>query len=337
MEPATSHKKLEPGIYEGRPEPPESEKIAHPRLVRTMKSDMAEAIKNQNETIVSIAIAEEKKKSEARIELSTTNTSTETSSPAPRPHGRIVVVATILLIIVAFGLAYIFALPRLDGIQLPNISIPSFRAPRDASAPTTTNDPPAPLAPSLIPAQSEKHFNVTTQTREQIVAEIKMEINRETASGSIKNVFFEESGTSESTAISINRLLDFMKISAPGILERSLEKSFMTGFWGEEDMRSTPFVILKASDYDNGLAGMLEWEETLSRSFYTLFGMNPSVKIPTIKFSDIIVLGRDARFLDIPQGNTIAYSFANQNTIVIARSRTALEALIPLARTPTSR
>lgn len=331
MEPIVPHKKLEPGVFQGRPDIPELEKVVPPRLIRTMKSDVADAIKNQNETTVSIAIAEGKKQAVARAESGATKTQTEPSAPAPKPHGRIIIVIVALLVITALGLAYVFILPKFGAIKLPSITIPSFGTSKDTATATTTEVAVAPtLAPSLIQAQSEKRFNITTQTREQIVAEVAMEINHEIASGSIKNIYFEESAATEPVAVSVNHFLNFMKFSAPGFLARSLEKSFMTGFWGEENLSSTPFIILKVSDYDTGLAGMLEWEDTFSRSFYTLFGMDSGVNIPKTKFRDIIVLGRDARLLDIPSG-TITYAFANQNTVIITGSRTALEALLAVA------
>ena len=333
MEPIVPHKKLEPGVFQGRPDIPESEKVVPPRLIRTMKSDVAEAIKNQNETTVSIAIAEEKKKAVSRAESSTLKTQSGPSAPAPRPFGRIIIVIIVLLIITGFGLAYVFVLPKFSAIKLPSITIPSFGAPKDITTATTTEVVVAPtLAPSLIPAQSEKLFNITTKTREQIFAEIMSEMKQGLSAGSIKNLYFEESVATEPTAISANRLFVFADISAPEILGRSLEKPFMVGFWGEENWGATPFVVLKVSGYDTGFAGMLEWEKNLPRAFDAMFGTKVDSGVASKnKFQDIVVLERDARAIETPLGGGIAYAFANDDTIVIAGSQTALEALIAVA------
>lgn len=333
MEPIVPHKKLESGVFQGRPEIPDSKKVAPPRLIRTMKLDMAEAVKNQNETVVSIAIAEEKKKAVARAEgMTATQTGPENLTPAPKPVGRIVVIFVILLIALLLGLAYVFVLPKLGAIKLPDITIPSFGKPVDTTTATTTDVVVLPLASSLIRAQTEKRFSITNQTRTQVFNEILIEMRQGLPSGSIKNLYFTEGNADLLREISSNRLFIFADVSAPEILTRSLEKPFMMGFWGEQNGDATPFLILKVSGNDTGFAGMLEWEANLPRFFDTIFGTSIEVGITSkIKFKDIVVLGKDARTIDTPFGGSVSYAFANQNTIVIAGSKTSLEALLPLA------
>lgn len=334
MEPIVPHKKLEPGVFEGRPDVPESEKVAPPRLIRTMKLDMAEAVKNQDETVVSIAIAEEKKKVVARAESSTIKKGNENITPAPKPHGRIIIVIVILLVISALGLIYFFVLPKFGGIKLPDISFsfPSFSSEDKIGTTVTTTENIVSLAPSLVPTQTEKRFNIATQTREQILDEISNELKEGATAGSVKNIYFEESVGSETTAISANRLFIFADIFAPEILVRSLEKPFMIGFWGEENWDATPFIILKVSGRNTGLAGMLDWEKDLPRAFDSLFGTNINAELKSnIKFQDIVVLDRDTRVVETPSGNAISYVFANENTIVVAGSIKALTALVLVA------
>jgi len=332
----TQRKPLEPGVYQGTPESFASKKTELPRLIRTMKTDIAEAIKNQNETSVSIAIAEEKKRREkAQIDaLAVKQPGDASVPPAPKPVGRIIVVIMVILVIIALGLTYVFVLPRLGAIKLPSISLPSlptFSTPAD----TPTNGsvkPSTELAPSLIPAQSEKRLDITSQTRTQIFAEVSAETKGQVPAGSIKNLYITEGGPDVSAAISSNRLLIFAGVSVPEILTRSLEKPFMVGFWGEVSGTPTPFIILKVSSKETGLAGMLDWESNLPRFFDTVFGTNiAGVATSTVKFRDIVVLGKDARTFGLSGDSTLVYTFVNQNTIVIAGSRAALEALIPLA------
>lgn len=333
MEPLVPHKKLESGIFQGTPELLLSKKVAPPRLIRTMKGDALDAIKNQNETTVSIAIAEEKKNAVARAGAYATGAMDENTSPAPKPIGRIVIIIVVLLIITLLGFAYVFLLPKLGAIKLPDISIPSFSSfSKNVSVPVaTTTEKTTTLASSLIPAGYEKHFNITNQTQKQIGVEINAEIKQGLPSGSIKNLYFTE-GKTEAATVSASGLFMFADISAPEILTRSLEKEFMAGLFGEESWGVTPFLILKVSSYETGLAGMLEWETMLPSSIDTLFGTKiasgPSSKT---KFRDIVVFGKDARSIDTALGGTIAYAFATPNTIVIAGSTVALETLLPLA------
>lgn len=339
MDPTAPHNKLEPGVFQGTPasaQKPKDDTPSAPRIMRTMKSDETDAIKRQNETSVSIAIAEEKKKAQKQAEVAQ-STKEKTAPPAPERIGRVFIVVGLVFVSIIVVLAYIFILPKFKNITTPTIPAPVFsKTASSTSLPATPKI--EPLAPSIILAQHEKRFNISKEMPTQIFTAITKERRQGNSAGSIKNFYFTEDVGSNSTVIPANRLLSFANISAPEILTRSLEKSFMAGFFGEADGGATPFLMLKVSSYDTGLAGMLEWEANLPRSFDTIFGtsVNNGVLSKT-KFRDIMVLGKDARIIDTALGDTIAYAFANQNIIVIAGSKSALEALLPLAPTPTSR
>lgn len=334
MEPTVPQNKLEPGVYQGTPEfaqQQKTEEVCAPRIIRTMKSDADEAIKRQNETAVSIAIAEKKKREKELAESARSKQAPgETAPSAPKPINRFIVVIVVALVGASIGLAYVFVLPKFAAIKLPAVSIPSFGKPEStpvATAPATKQS--TALVNSLVPAQSEKRFGVAN--RADALAGIATEMKQGTSSGSIKNLYFTEGGESASAVISANRLLSFVNVSAPDILTRSLEKQFMAGFWGEKNGGAVPFVILKVSSKETGLAGMLDWETDLPRFFDTLFGTTISSGSTKTKFRDIVVNGKDARIFETSPNSAIAYAFANQNTIVIAGSKNALDALMSLA------
>lgn len=333
MEPTVSNKKLEPGVYQGSPDASQTKTAdSSPRLIRTMKNDAAEAIKKQNETSVSIAIAEEKKQAQARADaLAARQSQSESTPPAPKRIGRAVIVLVFVLIVSLFVLAYIFILPRLGAIRTPSIPLSSFEKPTNINiAPRTTAV--EPLAAAIIPAQSEKRISIEKNTLSQVVATITEERGKGSPSGSVKNLYFTDNQGDVSVPLTTGHLFDFGNIKAPDILTRSLDKQFMAGFFGEGNGGATPFLILKVSDHSAGLAGMLEWELILPRVFDTIFETNIAGDA-TMRFGDIIVAGKDARLFDSSSGAKIAYAFADKNTIVIAGSQSALEALLPLATT----
>ena len=154
----------------------------------------------------------------------------------------------------------------------------------------------------------------------------------------IKNLYItdERTGAGEENLVQIStaQLFSRAKISLPEALGRALETSFMAGLAGEQENRAVPFLILKVSGHDSGLAGMLAWESALPRFFDSFFGMALE---PTNdprgaqKFRDAIVANRDVRILE-RAGGAIVYAFANETTVVIAGSRHALELLLPLAQ-----
>lgn len=311
--------------------------VALPNIIRTMKMDAAEAAKTQNETLVSMALAEEKKKATQRAEAAAKETSTTSKEKlAPKPIGRVILVLGILVVVTGAGFAIKFALPTLRTIKLPAVSLPTFGTPEATKTPGVVPASKTPLAPSIIPAQSEKRLAVNKETPEHLFSLVVTERIAGVTPGSIRNMYFAEEtttleGIKGTASVSANRLLILAETTAPAILTRSLENSFMAGLYGEEGAQATPFFVFKFSGYDTGLAGMLAWEKDISRFFDTVFGTKflatPSAPA---KFRDMVVSGYDARVLEgLPAGN-IVYAFANPTTVVIAGSRSALEALLPL-------
>lgn len=336
------HNPLKSGVFQGTPKNPAADSTTPPRLIRTMKSDMSEAIKNQNETLVSIALAEEKKQAMVRAQAIAVQTEDEKATSAPNPRGRAIVVVLILLVLLALGLAYQFVLPKLRTIPLPKISLPSFfnmDISKPASTSTSAVSRPNVLVPSLIPAQFEKRFIINSAASDKIFSNIILERTLRGAPGKIKNLYFAEetkstNGLLQTTVISANRLFIFAGISAPQTLTQSLEAPFMTGLLSEEKTPApTPFLVLTVSNHDAGLAGMLEWERTLPRVLDTIFGTSFVTDFSNkTKVRDVVLLGRDTRVFDISPTTNIAYAFANPQTIIIAGSLSALQTLIPLVK-----
>ena len=297
-----------------------------------MKGDSAEAIKRQNETLVSITIAEEKKREHARAEASAISASQSKGSlPSPKRIGRIFIVIAFISIILLSLFAYIFLLPKLTSIQIPTIPFPSFGKPSGIyTAPAISKK--EPLAVAIVPVQSEKRFNISAETPTRVANTIATEQKNEIPAGSIKNLYFTEDQSGVSVPATTSHFFAFENVHMPDTLTRSLDKQFMAGFLGDSNGQTTPFIILKVSDYDSGVAGMLEGESGLPSFFDAVFGTNIGGS-SVVKFKDIIVLGKNARSLETVSGTKMVYSFTNQNTIVVAGSLDALQTLVPLVST----
>ena len=324
--------KREPGVYQGTPSSSleKSDGQPTPSLIRTMKTDVAEAIKKQNETFVSIALAEEKKQLQKRGEALL---AAQNAPIAPKPRGRILIIVIVLLVAIAIGLVYLFILPRFSTVQTGKVPPTGIELPPSDET-SGGNQASISLAPALIPPQFEKRFILNKETPDHVFAMIAVERTSGLIEGTIKNLYFTEEISAQDTApstevISAKRLLTFAKIDAPEILVRSFEGPFMAGLLGESGSSATQFLVLKVSSYDTGFAGMLAWETSLPRLFDTVFGTK--FNAVGAKFRDITVSGKDARTLSTMPGLTVVYSFANPNTIVVAGSRSALETLLLLA------
>lgn len=325
------------GASQSVPGSPAASSVALPNIIRTMKSDAALAVKNQNETLVSMSLAEEKKKAARREEIAAKEAAaTPETKSAPKPIGRVVLVLGLVVVVVGVGFGIYFALPTLRNINLPSVSLPTFGTPDTERPAGVTPTSKTPLAPSLISARSEKRFSVNKETPEHLFAMVAVERTAGVTPGSVRNLYFTEDstsleGTTSTASISANRLLILTETVAPAILARSLENSFMAGLYGEEGAQATPFFVFKFSGYDTGLAGMLAWEKELPRFFDTIFGTKFLATPSTpVKFRDAVVSGYDTRALEGLPAGSIVYTFVNPTTVVIAGSRSTLEALIPL-------
>lgn len=313
--------------------------------IRTMKGDVARAIAEQQESLVSIALAEQKKKDEARKERERARAEQALREGViPERRGRSFLVLVFLLLALLIGgsvWAYVFS-PESIRSKLPTISFgnttsePIVETPLVVEPVVTTPTPP-PVSPAIIPAQAESVFTLEAETPLTLFAKIADERLSSDTSWSVKNFIITNTvkgadGSEKVLPISANRFLTLANAGAPEILARSLQSDFMTGLIHEEGTTiPTPFIILKVSDRTTALAGMLQWESKIPALFDAVFGTRIVAGLPpTTKTKDISILGKDARAREITPNIGVVYAFANNTTIVIAGSRTTVATIIPL-------
>ncbi len=341
MEPTTETSPvLKPGTYEGTP-PTTPGKDSSPTIpiLRTMKNDIAEVITKQKETVASIALAEAKKQERLRAEaLAAKQAQAEATPPAPKRHGRVFIVILIVLILIAGRIVYKLVATNISKISLPTSGFLGFGGPT-STTPTATTTAPVPvpiLAQALLLPQSEKRFALTDETPAHIAAMISVDRTASLPEGSIRNFYFSENPSVDTTglagpAASSSRVLSFMGALAPSSIIPSLEAPFMFGLIGEKGGVPASFIILKVSDPDIGRAAMLAWEPSLAQGFDNIFGTKIESTVPnTAKFIDLIIGGKDARVLGNMPGGIVAYAFADNSTIVITSSPTSLGKIIQL-------
>lgn len=324
MEQSSGEQKRESGIFQGTPSS-QGAKTSQ-RIVRTMKSDVAEAIRNQNETKVSIAVAEEKKR-RAQLEATKAEQGGPTQEAPAKRLSRFVVVLIIMFILGLLAALYVFVLPQITKINLPKISLPTFpqKETPQTIAPTSTEPT---LAPSLISAQKEHRFNTSEEARGQIMNKMSALLGESGERGSIANILFTKNEGGSLRELTANELLSFAGTPTPDILTRSLEKTFMVGIT-TTNAGTIPFIILRVSEYETAFAGMLEWEEKLPVLFDNLFGTNTGRTLASgSKFRDITVSGKDARMITSGNGSSVGYIFASPTTIIIAGSEDTLSVLL---------
>lgn len=327
-----------PGTGAGRPPEGGKKEPVSGVVLHTMRTDIAHAIKEQNESLVSIAIAEEKKLAEERAKKAAAQEVAETAraaAPAAPRRGRLFIVIGLFLGLGALALGTYFIIPKLSSFSVPSIPffLPSFGIPPGEETGAPSIPVMRQLAPSLLRAQSEKRIEAVGEANDifsRIYAERAEPLDR----GAIKNIYlFErettENGIGEERGLSAPQFLALTGVRVAEPLARALEEDTMIGLWGGEE--PVPFIVLTVSRYETALAGMFDEERELPGLFDAVFGASVAGSVlggPV--FRDIVVEGRDARIAEVA-GRTIAYAFADEKTIIMVNSKEALTALVRIA------
>jgi len=158
--------------------------------------------------------------------------------------------------------------------------------------------------------------------------------------------------------------LDFLNISLPGTLERTLKNDYAIGMISQNNQKSY-FLVFSVNDFGRAFSGMLEWEKTMEQdlAFFnvgekgvadmntaasttnnnlatttkgqvstTTTATTPEVVSPVVSidrgvfnWKDLIIKNKDTRGL-VNQKNQakIAYTFLDKNTILITSSLSAI-------------
>lgn len=303
------------------------------KFIRTMKNDISEAVKNQNETIVTIKIKEDERNKQILQEKITEETTlSEETSPQKTVYetGRLKR---------SFFIAILFV-TLLVGIYLGTLlwkSIKPFILSGFSTSDLFKKDntpekaPPTISTSSLIPASIEKSITVTTDRPYAIFLTLSSEGLQPITQNTVKNIVIKEEGLSVDnervlTPISLTRFFALTKMPPSGILTRSLDNPYMVGFIGTSGT-PVPFLVLKTSEYETSVIGMLEWERDLPKFFDTVFGTSMELSTKNLKFKDVVLSGHDSRVLETNTGIGVTYAFVNPTTIIITTNKNSLKEL----------
>ena len=112
-------------------------------------------------------------------------------------------------------------------------------------------------------------------------------------------------------------------IIAPADFLRSLQSDYMFGI--HNFVKGQKFLVLKTDYYDTAFAGMLNWESTLLKDIYPLFGVKPNEDLGGRSWVDVVTKNKDTRVLkDFNNQTVLVYMFKDQNTLIISTSEGTL-------------
>lgn len=295
--------------------------------LRTYQGDMAEFIKEKNESVISIAVKEREKKEEEKWEEKLTLEPKAEKSDREGFQMNFVLTALSLLLLLGGGWAALYVFDFFKEKPTNEIVVETEIIPYNNSI-TLANVTEKNLGAELAELSPISGINV-----------IMLSDMRGSPVRDAKDFF------------------SFLKISLPGALERTLEGKYVLGILSQSD-GNHPFVVFVVNDFGQAFSAMLGWEKNMEKDLAFLIqedvktaaetnavasstantttttasttaATTTQVKIPLLPegfdWKDVIIKNKDTRALVNQKGQVkIAYTFLDKNTIFITDSTKAV-------------
>lgn len=273
------------------------------KVLRTYTSDMAEAIRDNEMSVIKIAMAEKEKREQEEIYQKAEGT--------PTTKILFVVGGIILIAVAIFGSYYL--VQKKKEKEIPKNTITNIE--------------------TFISYDSKSYIDTTNIND---VIELRDSIQKEQQDSSVKALFLTKKTDVTSTLITTKDLFSLINSSAPSALTRSISDKFLLGRFLDpnaiENSKNPMFLILQTNDYPLAYASMLDWEETMLKDLYIFFNINISQSNNSLfqkKWNDIIINNKDARILYGEKGEGILYYvFIDKNNFVISNNINALKEIM---------
>ncbi|MBP6931269.1 MAG: hypothetical protein KBD48_02490 [Candidatus Pacebacteria bacterium] len=270
--------------------------------IHTYSSDMADAVREQEATVIKIALAEkERKDREKYVEENKSNFSSN-------------------IFYVIGGVALV-----VSSIWATSYFIQKGKEASSIAVKKTTVD-------TLIKTDEQAMLDVTNITNKQdLINAIKTEKLKEIKIGNTKSIVLYTSTEAGVKMLTTTDLLERLSINIPGTLARSLHESFMLGVYqigGERNL----FLVFSTNDYNSSFAGMLSWEPTILSSMFNLFSVNVSSSLEGVfetPWGDKIILNKDSRVLSLTDGTELlSYMFIDKNKLILTDKEETIKEMI---------
>lgn len=330
------------------PPEPESSQLpqSHPELkqIRTFQGDVAGAIQDNNESLVSIQRAE-------HVRGALTHTAEE--ARVPRFEGLKKGALLFLGSVVLLGLGGAGTWYAYNQYQIKT-AVPEL----------------AQVPNRFISSVEEVKIDAASLGREQLIAKVSEAAGSELKASQVRHIQLLATATS---TLSSREFFKVLEGDEPARLVRALDPLFMIGAMGVEPVpapepfkagdtstssasspqaspnevvtstaSTTPdtgfqpvgqsvFLIFKLSSFDNAFAGTLEWEESMASDLGPFFSTFPF--LPTLasdsSFKDETRYNKDLRVLRNSEGQIILlYTFFNNEKLIITDSEETMRILL---------
>lgn len=283
------------------PEKKELYSIVKP--LRTYERDVAETIRNKNESVTSVKIAAEVKKVEQIKKGEVTVERVERASK----KGLIFVISLVLI---------------LSGLGIGGLVFNFFA---NRPAPVVQE----PLA--IITTNTKQTLDITNKNPEEIIRLIQNLLEQTGTENNLSRIDLAENISGDTKNISPQRFFELFAESAPSALGRALGTELVFGF--QTVGKNEPFIFTNISSFDNAYDGMIRFEQNIAKDFGPIFIKSGTILTnstsTTARFEDLVIRSKDTRVLKDAFGNVILiYSFLDTKTLVITTNETTFRELL---------
>lgn len=215
-----------------------------PQNIHTYQSDIANAIKNDNVSMIKIALAE-KKRNEGKPGF-------DSVLEQENKVSRYYIAAGIVGVFVILGLLSVYLYVKNKESNEQAVEIAKAKV------------------PALLYTESESTIDTTDKDPYEIFREILVEKNGIMDLGTMKAMIPTISAGTTTVALTTSDFFTVINARTPDLLVRALESNFLLGVYSYNNPRDV-FAIFKVNSYDPAFAGMLEWETNIPSDVGELF------------------------------------------------------------------
>lgn len=272
----------------------------HVAPIRTLSSDLAEAMREKGGSVVKIAIAEDEKHRREK----------EEASPVSKINLKFIIIGVLIIFIAIGTIVGIVIYKKSTSVATPDKAV---------------------LPPSIVRAESAGALDITGKSAQGIADSIQAIVKNPGISlGTMENIVPVQGATSAGRRIPAPEFLSDLGTHSPDQFSRSLSNDFMLGVYLYD--HSNLFLVLRGTAHDIMLSGMLQWEPKLLQDMSPLFGIDlagDNASLVGAPWKDVVIKNHDTRAVMDKSGSpTLFYSFMDDNTIVITRDQNTLSEAI---------